>query len=264
MKKIVLLLFSILCSLSLAHTVLAEVSNKPYGWGIVKSKGGIPADAGKDLNLIVKKHGAFYKGDAKEKVLYLTFDNGYENGYTSKILETLKKQKVPAIFFVTGHYLKSAPDLSKRMVKEGHLIGNHSWSHPDMTTLGKSKMLEELDSVKRKTAELTGQKSMLYLRPPRGIFSERTLEITNKAGYVNVFWSLAYKDWDVKNQKGADYAYQQIMSQVHPGAIMLIHSISKDNADALERVIIDLKKKGYSFKSLDYLVMKHELKGSFF
>ncbi|WP_050614020.1 delta-lactam-biosynthetic de-N-acetylase [Bacillus testis] len=260
MKKVVLILFSLFCSLCFSMTAYAEFSNKPYGWGIVKSRNGIPADAGEELNRIVQKHGAFYKGDAKEKVLYLTFDNGYENGYTAKILDVLKKQNVPAIFFVTGHYLETAPDLAKRMVEEGHLIGNHSWHHPDMTTLSQTKMLEELSSVQKKTQELTGQKSMMYLRPPRGIFSEKTLNITNKAGYINVFWSLAYKDWDVKNQKGASYAYQQITSQVHPGAIMLIHSISKDNAEALDAVITDLKKKGYAFKSLDYLVMKREVK----
>ena len=260
MKKCSILLTAVILSLSLAFSVQAAHSNKSYGWGFVKSKNGVPADAGEMLNAIVDKHEAIYKGDAKEKVLYLTFDNGYENGYTGQFLDVLKKHKAPGIFFVTGHYLKSAPDLAKRMVAEGHLIGNHSWSHPDMTTMSEKEIKAELDKVAVETKRLTGQKTMQYLRPPRGIFSERTLDVANRAGYTHIFWSIAYKDWDVKNQKGADYAYEQIMKQVHPGAIMLIHTISKDNADALDRVIGELKKQGYRFESIDDLIMEREMK----
>ncbi|WP_019243450.1 MULTISPECIES: delta-lactam-biosynthetic de-N-acetylase [Bacillus] len=259
MKKACVILLSIIISFSFVNITSAELSNKPYGWGFVKSKNGVPADAGAELNAIVNNHGAVYKDETNEKVLYITFDNGYENGYTGQFLDVLKKHKVPGIFFVTGHYLESAPELAKRMVKEGHLIGNHSWHHPDLTTLSKDKIVDELNSVRKKTEELTGQTGMQYLRPPRGIFSERTIEIANKAGYVHIFWSLAYKDWDVKAQKGPGYAYDNIMRQVHPGAIMLIHTISKDNADALDRVIVDLKKQGYVFKSIDDLIMKREM-----
>ncbi|WP_042351788.1 delta-lactam-biosynthetic de-N-acetylase [Bacillus massiliigorillae] len=254
MRNIYMIIVSIAIALSLAIPAHANVPNKAYGWGLVKSKDGIPADAGPELNAIVEKHGAVYKGNPSKKVLYLTFDNGYENGYTAQFLDVLKKHKVPGIFFVTGHYLKSAPDLAKRMVKEGHIIGNHSWHHPDMTTQSQAQILEELNTVQQETARLTGQKTMKYLRPPRGIFSERTLQIANEAGYKHIFWSLAYKDWDVNAQRGADYAYNEIMKQIHPGAILLIHTISKDNAGALERVIVDLKKQGYTFKSIDYLM----------
>lgn len=261
MRKIYMMIVSIMITLTIAIPAHANVPNKAYGWGLVKSKDGIPADAGPELNAIVEKHGAIYKGDSTKKILYLTFDNGYENGYTGQFLDVLKKHKVPGIFFVTGHYLKSASDLTKRMVKEGHLIGNHSWHHPDMTTQSKEQILDELSTVQQETATLTGQKQMKYLRPPRGIFSERTLQIANEAGYVHIFWSLAYKDWDVNNQRGADYAYNEIMKQVHPGAILLIHTISKDNADALERIIVDLKKQGYTFKSMDDLVKQQKAKG---
>lgn len=260
MKKFSIMIATLVIMFSIVAPAFAEIPNKPYGWGIVKSKDGIPADAGPELNRIVEKYKAIYKGDPSKKVVYLTFDNGYENGYTGQFLDVLKKHKVPGIFFVTGHYLKSAPDLTKRMVKEGHIVGNHSWHHPDMTTQSKEQILEELNSVAVETEKITGQKQMTYLRPPRGIFSERTLQIANEAGYSHIFWSLAYKDWDVNAQRGADYAYNEIMKQVHPGAILLIHTISKDNANAMERIIVDLKKQGYSFESIDHLFKKSKAK----
>jgi peptidoglycan-N-acetylmuramic acid deacetylase len=247
-------------SLSIASVVHAELSNTPIHWGFKKGYKGKPADAGKMLEEILEKHGAFYKGEPDKKVLYLTFDNGYENGYTEEILDVLKKEKVPATFFVTGHYLKSAPDLVKRMVKEGHIIGNHSWHHPDFSKISDKRMAEELEKVKKETAKLTGQKEMMYLRPPRGIFTERTLAKARELGYVHVFWSLAFIDWNTNNQKGWKYSYDNIMRQVHPGAIILLHSVSKDNAKALPMVIHDLKKQGYTFKSLDDLILSKTLK----
>ncbi|MDQ0200627.1 delta-lactam-biosynthetic de-N-acetylase [Neobacillus ginsengisoli] len=245
-----------LCILSLLllmtpHVTYGAVSNQPFHWGIKRASNEQPAEAGAQLDQLIAKYGAFYKSDTKAKTLYLTFDNGYENGYTSKILDVLKKEKVPATFFVTGHYLLSAPELAKRMVEEGHIIGNHSWHHPDMTAISDARIQEELEKVRVKTKELTGQKEMKYLRPPRGVFSERTLKIAKEAGYTHVFWSLAFVDWKVNQQRGAQFAYESIMKQIHPGAVMLLHTISKDNADALDKVIRDLKKKGYNFKSLD-------------
>ncbi|MFD2445067.1 delta-lactam-biosynthetic de-N-acetylase [Bacillus sp. CGMCC 1.16607] len=241
-------------------TAYAEYSNAPIHWGFKKGRDGKQADAGKAFEKILEKHSAFYKGDPNKKYLYLTFDNGYENGYTEKILDVLKKEKVPATFFVTGHYLESASDLVERMVEEGHIVGNHSWSHPDLTKVSDEKLKEELEKVREETAILTGQKNMVYLRPPRGIFSERTLDLAKKAGYTHVFWSLAFVDWNTDQQKGWQYSYDKIMSQAHPGAVMLLHTVSKDNADALEKVIQDLKKQGYQFKSLDDFVLSDTLK----
>ena len=195
----------------------------------------------------------FIKLDPSKKEIYLTFDNGYENGYTAQILDVLKKEKVPATFFVTGHYLETAPDLVKRMATEGHIVGNHSWSHPDLTKSSNEQMVEELEKVRKKAEELTGNKTMKYIRPPRGVFSDRTLAIAKQQGYTHAFWSLAYVDWNTDQQKGAQYAYDNIMKQMHPGAVILLHTVSKDNADALERVIQDVKKEGYTFKSLDDL-----------
>lgn len=253
-KQLTILVVLLIVSVS---SVSAEgYSNKAIHWGIKKASDGVPAEAGKQLDDLLQKHGSFYKGDPTKKEIYLTFDNGYENGYTSKILDVLKKEKVPATFFVTGHYLNTEPDLVKRMAKEGHIVGNHSWSHPDLTQVSDERLYEELEKVKKKTEELTGNKEMNYLRPPRGIFSERTIDLANKQGYTHVFWSLAYIDWKTDQQKGAQYAYDNIMKQIHPGAILLLHTVSKDNADALESAIKDLKKQGYSFKSLDDFKIK--------
>lgn len=253
---VVFLLFLI----TVSYVSAESYSNQPINWGIKRSTDGKPAEAGKAWDDLLAKHGAFYKGDPNKKVLYLTFDNGYENGYTAKILEVLKKEKVPATFFVTGHYLESAPDLVKRMEKEGHIVGNHSWSHPDMTRFSDEKIKEELEKVRKKTEELTGNKEMKYLRPPRGVFSERTMAVAKQEGYTHAFWSLAYVDWNTDQQKGAQYAYDNIMKQIHPGAVILLHTVSKDNADALENVIKDLKKQGYTFKSLDALTKNQTTK----
>lgn len=249
MKRLISILAILL--LLLPNSTYAAVSNKPIHWGFKKAVDEIPPEAGPEYDEILEKYGAFYKGDPNSKVLYLTFDSGYENGYTPKILKVLKKQKVPATFFVTGHFLLSQPDLAKQIVKEGHIIGNHSWGHPDFTVTSDNIIREELKKVKVKTKEITGQKKMKYLRPPRGVFSERTMQIAKEEGYTHVFWSLAFVDWNINQQRGWQYSYDNIMSQIHPGCVLLLHSVSKDNADALERAIKDLKKKGYKFKSLD-------------
>ncbi|PLR92869.1 delta-lactam-biosynthetic de-N-acetylase [Bacillus sp. T33-2] len=256
-KILMILNVLFLCAVPFAE---AEYSNEPIHWGFKKGSDGKAADAGKPLEKIIEKHGAVYKGDPNKKDIYLTFDNGYENGYTEQILAVLKQEKVPATFFVTGHYLESAPELVEQMVYEGHTIGNHSWHHPDMTRISDERIKEELEKVRAATAELTGKKTMAYLRPPRGIFSERTMDIAKQAGYTHVFWSLAFVDWNTDQQKGWKYSYDKIMSQIHPGAVILLHTVSKDNADALEKVVKDLKKQGYTFKTLDDLMISQAIK----
>ncbi len=164
---------------------------------------------------------------------------------------------MPATFFVTGHYAKSEPDLLKRMVAEGHIIGNHSWGHPDMTRISNQKIKEELDQVKKEVSQVTTQKEMKFMRPPRGIFSETMLIVSRELGYTNVFWSIAYKDWETNDQKGWKYAYNKVMGQLHPGAVILLHSVSKDNAEALGEIIDDARKLGYEFKGLDQLKVKN-------
>ncbi|WP_420852228.1 delta-lactam-biosynthetic de-N-acetylase [Paenibacillus hamazuiensis] len=247
----------VLSVLALAPSAADAYPDKPYHYGFKKSKNGArPSIDQEGFKEIVKKHEAIFLGDTTQKELYLTFDNGYENGYTPGILNTLKEKQVPAIFFVTGQYIKDKPELLKRMVEEGHLIGNHSWSHPDMSQVSNERLKEELDKVKYAVADITGQKEMRYLRPPRGIFSDRVLQGSKKLGYTSVFWSVAYRDWETNKQRGAGYAYDSVMKQLHPGAVILLHSVSKDNAEALGRIIDDARAQGYTFKSLDEMKVK--------
>lgn len=250
---------SILCLFFLSISTVHAQSNNPVHWGFKRSQNHEPPSAGAELDELIGKYGSFYLGDPTKKEIYLTFDNGYENGYTPKVLDVLKKHKVPATFFVTGHYIENEPDLVKRMVKEGHIVGNHSWFHPDLTTQSNEKLKEELESVRLKVEELTGQKGMSYLRPPRGIFSERVLAKSKELGYTTVFWSLAFIDWKVDAQRGWKYSYDNIMRQIHPGSILLLHTVSRDNAEALDQAITDLEKQGYIFKSLDDLMINKML-----
>lgn len=256
-KRISLLCMAIGISFSVMQTgaLAGMYSNKPIHWGFAKSKNHEPASAGKELDELLAKYDSFYIGHTKEKHIYLTFDNGYENGYTEKVLDVLKEKKVPAAFFVTGHYLKDQPDLVKRMVKEGHIVGNHSWHHPDLTQVSDKRLKEELQKVKDEYKEITGRDDMKYLRPPRGIFSERTLALSKQEGYTTAFWSLAFVDWITDQQKGWKYSYDNIMRQIHPGCILLLHTVSKDNAEALSRAIDDLRKQGYEFHSLDEYIL---------
>lgn len=253
---LVLSLLSVIVLLSVQQSSVQAYSNKAIHWGFKKSSNETPPSAGKELDDLLNKYGSFYLGDPSKKEIYLTFDNGYENGFTAQILDTLKEKQVPAAFFVTGHYLKDQPELVKRMVAEGHIVGNHSWSHPDLTTVSNEKLKKELNLVNEEYKRVTGQHADLrYLRPPRGIFSERTLALSSELGYHNIFWSLAFVDWKIDQQKGWQYAYDNIMSQIHPGAIILLHTVSRDNAEALAKVIDDLRQKGYQFKSLDQLIL---------
>lgn len=234
-----------------------ENGGRSYSFGFYRSKNGqLPSIAQEGFIEVLKRHNAIFLGNTEEKELYLTFDNGYENGFTPGILDVLKEKQVPAAFFVTGHYIKDQPELIKRMDSEGHAVGNHSWSHPDMSTLGTARIAEELEKVRSGVEALTGRKDMKYLRPPRGIFSERVLKECAEQGYTSVFWSIAYKDWEPDKQKGADYAYSRVMEQLHPGAVLLLHSVSKDNAQALGRIIDEARTRGYTFKHLDQLAVR--------
>ena len=248
-----------------ALIVLAGILLNPYStdaqeihWGFKKATGGIPPDAGASHNEILDKYGSIYKGKPDEKIAYLTFDNGYENGYTESILDTLKTENVPATFFLTGHYLKSATPLVKRMVADGHEIGNHSYDHPNMANLSEKGMEDEWKKLDKLLYDLTGVERTNYARPPEGVFNEKLLATGNKLGYRHIFWSVAFIDWHRDKPKGKAYAYNELMKQLHPGAVILMHTVSSDNAEALPTFIQDAKKAGYSFKSLDDLVMEYE------
>lgn len=252
----ILTFITVICIAIVSNTFTTayDTSDRTFHFGFKKSTNGkSPSINEEGFKSIIKKHRAIFLGDPNKKYIYLTFDNGYENGLSIPILDTLKMKKVPAIFFVTGHYVKTQPKLLRRMTKEGHLIGNHSWSHADMTNISNKQIHLELNRLKEAVTSATGMKNMPYFRPPRGIFNDRTLAFTKKEGYTSVFWSAAYKDWDVHAQRGAKYAYDQMMRQLHPGAIILLHSISKDNADALGDIIDGARQQGYEFARLDQL-----------
>lgn len=229
-----------------------------FHWGFKKATDGVPPNAGSALNDLLNKYGAIYKGSPNEKVVYLTFDNGYENGYTESILNTLKKEEAPATFFLTGHYLKSAAPLVKRMVEDGHIIGNHSYGHPNMANLSEEKMEEEWKKFDELLKATAGVERTTYARPPEGIFNERLLAKGNELGYRHMFWSIAFIDWHADKPRGKAYAYNELMDQLHPGALILMHTVSPDNAEALPDFIRDAKKLGYEFRSLDDLVLEYE------
>lgn len=256
MKRWFMLVCSILFVFTLIPVMAHAYDTTEYHWSFKPEKDNKPVTTEPHYLELLNKYGGFFIGDTSKKELYLTFDNGYENGYTEKVLDVLKEKEVPATFFITGHYLQTEQELVKRMVEEGHIVGNHSYHHPSLPNVDDERLKRELNKLKKEFTELTGVKDMNYLRPPRGTFSEKSLALSQELGYTNVFWSMAYKDWETDKQKGADYAYNQIMKRIHPGSIMLLHSVSSDNAGALGRVIDDCRKQGYEFKSLDELMMK--------
>ncbi len=188
----------------------------------------------------------------KDKVLYLTFDCGYENGYTSKILDVLKEKKVNATFFCTLPQVKDEPELIQRMIDEGHIVGNHSVTHPSFAEISTSQIETEIKGMESYLKENFNYFEP-YFRFPMGEYSEVALDTVGSLGYTSVFWSLAYADWDLNNQKGAGFAHETVMSRIHPGAVILLHSVSPDNANALADIIDSARAQGYEFKSLrDY------------
>lgn len=228
---------------------LENLDNTKQGWGQ-----GTQVDRDKrpvSCAQFQKKYGkydAVFIQDNTKKIC-LTFDEGYENGYTSKILDVLKEKQVSAVFFVTYDYAKRDHDLVQRMIDEGHVVGNHSYTHPSMPTLSLSKASGEITDLHNYIKE-TFRYTMTLFRPPMGEFSERTLALAQSLGYKSVFWSFAYVDWDPKKQMGADPAYRKVVNGLHPGAIYLLHAVSKDNAEILGPLIDEARKEGYEFAKL--------------
>ncbi|MBQ3425930.1 MAG: polysaccharide deacetylase family protein [Clostridia bacterium] len=227
------------------------LSGDGRGWGFVKKKGA-PPDILKAETELLERYNGRYLDTCGEKLLYLTFDEGYENGFTAPILDVLKRTETPAAFFVTGQYLEGQRELIQRMIDEGHIIGNHTVNHLNLPKQPVKTVQSELTGLNEKCRELYGY-DMIYMRPPEGEISERVLAITNDLDMRTVMWSFAYKDWDVNVQRGADYAYSSVMPYLHPGAVILLHAVSSDNASALERIITDAIAQGYEFRSLDDL-----------
>lgn len=199
-------------------------------------------------------YGAAYLGDTSEKVIYLTFDAGYENGATEQILDTLKKHQVPAAFFLVGNYIEKNADLVRRMVEEGHIVGNHTMHHPDMSKLSeKEKFAAELTALEELFRETTGKELPKYYRPPQGIYSEENLKMARELGYRTVFWSLAYADWNNDAQPTKEQAFEKLIPRIHNGAVVLLHSTSKTNAEILDELLTRWKDMGYTFGTLEKL-----------
>ena len=200
------------------------------------------------------QYGAYYLGDTSQKVIYLTFDCGYENGCTEAILDALKKHNAPAAFFVVGHMVESAPDIVKRMVSEGHIVGNHTFHHPDMSAISdQSAFQEELESLEKLFLETTGTPLSRFYRPPQGKYSVENLQMAKDLGYHTFFWSLAYVDWYQDRQPSKEEAFKKLLGRIHPGAIVLLHSTSSTNAAILDELLTSWEEMGYTFRSIDAL-----------
>lgn len=197
---------------------------------------------------------AYFIGDDSEKVIYLTFDCGYENGNTEPILDALKKHDAKGTFFVVGHYLESAPDLVKRMVEEGHAVGNHTYHHLDMPTISDMETFrKEMDDVADKFKEITGEELAPYYRPPQGKCNVDNLKKAQELGYCTIFWSLAHVDWNQDNQPGREESIQKLTSRIHPGAVVLLHNTSKTNGEILDELLTKWEEMGYTFRPLSDL-----------
>ena len=205
----------------------------------------------------LKAYNAYYAEDTEEKVLYPTFDCGYENGNTEPILDALKKHKAPATFFVVGNFISTSPDLVKRMHEEGHTVGNHTYHHPDMSQIStKEAFAKELGDVEELYQEITGKTMTKYYRPPQGKYSTDNLQMAKDMGYHTFFWSLAYVDWYQDDQPTHEEAFDKLLGRIHPGAIVLLHSTSSTNAEILDELLGKWEDMGYTFHSLDELTEK--------
>lgn len=215
-------------------------------WGIARGKNGELPRADPGAPQLISCYKSIYLADTGLKKIYLTFDEGYENGYTPKILDVLYENKVNAIFFITGPYLEKEEELVKRMLAEGHAVGNHTINHKSLPMLDNKDIEAETVGLDSRFYEKFN-KNMLFLRPPKGEYSERSLDVTSNLGYINVFWSFAYDDWNVNRQRGWEYAFEKVTGNLHNGEIILLHAVSQDNAEALNSIIAYARDAGYEF-----------------
>lgn len=233
-----------------------KLNTTEKSWFFQPKKDGTPSGEPPEILALIKKYSSYYLGDTNRKVIYLTFDEGYENGYSAKILDTLKANNVKAAFFVTSDYIKRNKDLIKRMEAEGHLVCNHSNTHPSMAQSalkGQEKFNEEFTITEKAYEEVTGKKMPKFFRPPMGKYSELSLKYTQDLGYKTIFWSFAYKDWLPEQQPSHEEAKQKIMERTHNGGIFLLHAVSKTNTEIMDSIIKEWKSKGFEFKTLSEL-----------
>lgn len=253
-KNILMIILSftiiIILTFSLKHFFSAQ---KNTNWGLsFREEGKQPVGNASSEYLL--GYNSYFVGKDTEKVVYVTFDAGYEAGYIDKILEALKKHNVKATFFVVGTLIKSDPEVIQKITDAGHIIGNHTMTHPNMSKISTlDSFKSELEQVEVLYEQTTGKKMSKYYRPPQGIFSSMNLEMANSLGYKTIFWSLAYVDWNKNSQPTKEEAFKKILPRLHNGTILLLHSTSKTNADILDELLTKIEQEGYTFKSLEEL-----------
>ena len=222
-------------------------------WGLSFTQAGEPP-VGPASASELARYDAAYLGDTGEKTIYLTFDAGYENGSTAKILDALKAHNAPAAFFLVGNYLERNPDLVRRMAAEGHTVGNHTMHHYDMSRISDRETFEkELAGVEELYRQVTGEELPRFYRPPQGVYSRENLEMAKELGYRTVFWSLAYVDWNNDAQPTAQEAFDKLIPRIHNGAVVLLHSTSKTNGEILDELLTRWEEMGYSFAPIGEL-----------
>lgn len=237
-----------------ASDALPTSASAQSNWGLSFQEEGKPPVANATFEEL-KKYDAYYAEPTEEKVLYLTFDAGFENGNTPAILDALKKHQVPATFFVVGNYLKTSPELVRRMVEEGHTVGNHTFHHPDMSKMSTLESFsKEIQDVETLYKEITGQEMTKYYRAPQGKYSIENLKMAQQLGYKTFFWSLAYVDWYEDKQPSKEEAFEKLLGRIHSGAIVLLHSTSATNAQILDELLTKWEELGYRFQSLDQML----------
>lgn len=264
MKKVLLLLFLVsmfFVGRGVGYAVryveaFSAKSGEAQNWGLGFGQEGTQPSGNASAEKLAE-YDAHYVGSSSEKVIYLTFDCGYENGNTEPILDALKKHNAPATFFVVGHFLESAPDIVKRMVEEGHTVGNHTYHHPDMSKISDmDSFRKEIEDVESLFTEITGQELSPYYRPPQGIYSTENLKMAKELGYHTFFWSLAYVDWYQDKQPSHEEAFEKLTGRIHPGAIVLLHSTSQTNGEILDELLTKWEEMGYQFRPLSDLLEK--------
>lgn len=236
------------------HFQTKSVTTSATGnWGLSFQEDGKPPVANATYEDL-KQYDAYYAENTDQKVIYLTFDAGFENGNTPAILDALKKHNVPATFFVVGNFLSDNPDLIKRMVEEGHIVGNHTYTHPDMSKISTMESFsKEIQDVEKLYQEITGKEMIKFYRPPQGKYSEENLKMAKELGYKTFFWSLAYVDWYQDKQPTKEEAFDKLLGRIHPGAVVLLHNTSSTNGQILDELLTKWEEMGYTFKSLDQM-----------
>ena len=252
-REIGILALVLVVAIGLGLFIISKESIATGAWGLSFQAQGAAPVAPVEQNILHRYHAA-YIGDTSQKVLYLTFDAGYENGCTAQILDVLKKHQVPAAFFLVGNYLQQNPDLVRRMVAEGHIVGNHTMHHPDMSKLSdRATFAKELEDLEALYYSVTGAEMPKFYRPPQGTYSEQNLQIAQEMGSKTVFWSLAYVNWNNDSQPSKEQAFSKLIPRTHNGAVVLLHSTSATNAAILDELLTRWKDMGYTFGTLEEL-----------